>query len=213
LFTGIDSLLAVRPLNAFFNRFPRDKRVCQAASGVASSYDGLLDLFECLGSFLKRLTIYTMIPQPRNPIITEVVIIVMLELLSVLALASKQIKRGWFGECDITFILFMTQCAIEIFARKLIMGESEIETALQRLDRLTQEEARMAVALLGAVNDINDEAREKEEDEARRREPEKRDRDEWESDEWEKQRFDIVVLPVHLLRVRYLVRFAFVSMI
>jgi hypothetical protein len=58
------------------------------------------------------------------------------------------------------------------------------------------------------VSDINSEAREKEEDEARRREQVKRDRE-----EREKQRFDSVVLPVHLLRVRCPVCFAFVSMI
>ncbi|KAI0277603.1 hypothetical protein BGY98DRAFT_1187061 [Russula aff. rugulosa BPL654] len=43
LFVGIDVLLS-------------------AASGVTSSYDALLDLFECLGNFLKRLEVYTTIP-------------------------------------------------------------------------------------------------------------------------------------------------------
>jgi hypothetical protein len=38
-----------------------------------------------------------------------------------------------------------TQCAIEKFAKKLL-GESEVESVLQRLDRLTQDEARMTVA-------------------------------------------------------------------
>ncbi|KAI0277746.1 hypothetical protein BGY98DRAFT_1097197 [Russula aff. rugulosa BPL654] len=33
-----------------------------AASGVTLSYDALLDLFECLGNFLKRLEVYTTIP-------------------------------------------------------------------------------------------------------------------------------------------------------
>jgi hypothetical protein len=144
LFAGIDSLLAVRPLNAFFNRLPCDKRVCQVASGVTSSYDGLLDLFELLGRLLSRLEIYPTIPP--NTIITDVIIKIMLELLSVLALASKKIKWGRFSECAIIFILFMTQCAIEKFAKKLL-GEREIETALQRLDRLTLDEALVAAAL------------------------------------------------------------------
>jgi hypothetical protein len=39
----------------------------------------------------------------------------------------------------------MAQCATEKFAKKLL-GEGEIETILQRLDRLTQDEARMTVA-------------------------------------------------------------------
>ena len=39
----------------------------------------------------------------------------------------------------------MAQCATEKFAKKML-GESEIEAVLQRLDRLTQDEARMTVA-------------------------------------------------------------------
>ncbi len=76
---------------------------------------------------------------------TEVIVKIMLELLSVLALASKQIKQGRFSKRAITFILSMTQCAVENFTKKLL-GESEIETVLQRLDRLTQDEARMTIA-------------------------------------------------------------------
>jgi hypothetical protein len=90
-----------------------------------------------LGSFLKRLEIYTTIP-------SNTIIEIMLEILSVLAQASKQIKQGRFSECAITFILFMTQCAIETFAKKLI-GEGELETALQTLDQLAQDEARVTV--------------------------------------------------------------------
>jgi hypothetical protein len=51
-------------------------------------------------------------------------------------------------------MLPMTQCAIEKFTKKLL-GESEIETVLQRLDRLTQDEARMTVAqTLGVVHGL-----------------------------------------------------------
>ena len=85
---------------------------------------------------------------------TEVIVKIMLELLSVLALASKQIKQGRFSECAISFTLSMTRCAIEKFTKKLL-GESEIETVLQRLDRLTQDEARMTVAqTLGVVHGL-----------------------------------------------------------
>jgi hypothetical protein len=74
--------------------------VCQAASGVTSSYDALFDLFECLGNFLKRLEIYTMIPP--TPIMTDIVVTIMVELLSVLALATKQIRQGRFSKCAVT---------------------------------------------------------------------------------------------------------------
>jgi hypothetical protein len=104
-----------------------------------------------LGSFLKRLEIYTAIPP--NTILTEVIVKIMLEILSVLALALKQIKQGRFSEYTITFILSMTQCAIEKFTKKLL-GKSEIGTALQRLDRLTQEEALVVAQTLGAAHGL-----------------------------------------------------------
>ena len=48
----------------------------------------------------------------------------------------------------------MTQRAVEKFTKKLL-GESEIEAVIQRLDRLTQDEARMTVAqTLGVVHGL-----------------------------------------------------------
>jgi hypothetical protein len=48
----------------------------------------------------------------------------------------------------------VAQRVTEKFTKK-ILGESEIETVLQRLDRLTQEEARMTVAqTLGVVHGL-----------------------------------------------------------
>ena len=70
--------------------------ICQAATGVSSSYDALLELFECLTSFLKRLEIYTNLPP--TPVMTDVIIKIMAELLSVLALATKQINQGRFSK-------------------------------------------------------------------------------------------------------------------
>ncbi|KAH8977580.1 hypothetical protein EDB86DRAFT_3249740 [Lactarius hatsudake] len=98
-----------------------------AADGVSASYDALLELFECLGNFLKRLHIYAGIS--LEPSMTDVVAKIMVELITILALARKQIHRG----------------RLKQFAKKLL-GDSEIETILKRLDRLTQEEARMTVA-------------------------------------------------------------------
>jgi len=68
----------------------------QAASGVSSSYDALVDLFECLGNFLKRLRIYADLP--LTPSMKEISVKIMVELLSVLALATKQIKEGRFSK-------------------------------------------------------------------------------------------------------------------
>ena len=71
---------------------------------------------------------------------------IMAELLSVLALATKQIKERRFSKCTLAFSTpySVAQLASEKFARKLL-GESEIEDVLQRLKQLTEEEARMSV--------------------------------------------------------------------
>ena len=114
----------------------------QAANGVSSSYDALVDLFECVGNFLKRLRIYTDVAM--SPSMTEIIVKIMVELLSVFALATKQIKQGRFSKW-IVIHETRSQLDIEKFAKKLL-GESEIEAVLQRLDRLTQEEGRMTVA-------------------------------------------------------------------
>ena len=68
----------------------------QAASGVGSSYDALVDLFDCVGSFLKRLRIYTDLPLTSS--MMEISVKIVVELLSVFALATKQIKLGRFSE-------------------------------------------------------------------------------------------------------------------
>ena len=68
----------------------------QTASGVSLSYDALVDLFECLGNFLKRIRIYSDIP--LTPSMTEISVKIMVELLSVIALATKQVKQGRFSK-------------------------------------------------------------------------------------------------------------------
>ena len=68
---------------------------------VSSSYDALVDLFECLGNFVKRLEVYATIPP--TPMLTELVIKIMVELLSVLALATNQIKQGRFSKYAVTY--------------------------------------------------------------------------------------------------------------
>jgi fungal STAND N-terminal Goodbye domain len=152
VFTSIDVLLAVRPLSTRLNQDPCNNRLCQAASGVTSSYDALLELFECLGNFLKRLEIYITIPP--TTMMSDIIIKIMVEVLSVLALATKQIEQGRFSKCAVTYTLPMAHCAIEKFAKKLL-GESEVEAVLHKLDRLTQDEARMTVTqTLGVVHGL-----------------------------------------------------------
>jgi hypothetical protein len=113
-----------------------------------------LDLFEHLGRFIERLDIYTKIQ--LTPMMTGIIVKIMAELLSVLALATKQTKEKRFSKCTVasSILCSVAQRATEKFAKKLL-GESEIEEVLQRLNQLTQEEARMAVAeTLGLVHGL-----------------------------------------------------------
>jgi len=64
----------------------------QAANSVINSYDALVDLLESIGNFLKRLDIYTKVPP--TPALDEIVVKIMVELVSTLALATKALKEG-----------------------------------------------------------------------------------------------------------------------
>jgi hypothetical protein len=85
---------------------------------------------------------------------TDIIVKIMVKFLSVLSLATKQITQKRFSECVIPNTLSIAQCDTVKFAKKLL-GETEIEAILQRLDRLTQDEARIGVAeTLGVVHGL-----------------------------------------------------------
>jgi len=125
------------PAKAVFASFAM---LLAAAKDLSASYDTLVDLFESIEHFLSRLDIYTKIP--LNKALKDVVIKIMVALLSTLAVATKQIKQGRSKK----------------FMKKLF-GEAEVEALLQRLDRLTQDEARSTAtqsleAVYGLVQNI-----------------------------------------------------------
>ncbi|KAH9023526.1 hypothetical protein EDB83DRAFT_1984773 [Lactarius deliciosus] len=108
IFTGIGVLLA-------------------AAKDVRASHGAIIDLFERVENFFKRLEVYTQISLTTE--MAEVLVKIVIELLSILSIATKEVKRR----------------RAKIFARKLL-GRTDIEDALKRLDSLIQEEVQMAIA-------------------------------------------------------------------
>jgi hypothetical protein len=82
---------------------------------------------------------------PFNSAMTDIIVKILVKVLSVLALATKQIKQGQFSKSPVSFPFPKYEHGTEKFAKKLL-GEKEIEAVLQRLDRLTQDEARMTAA-------------------------------------------------------------------
>jgi hypothetical protein len=73
-----------------------DIQANQAAKGTRATCDPLVDLLESIEHFLKRLDIYTRIPP--TPAMDGIMVKIMVELLSTLALATKNFKRGRSSE-------------------------------------------------------------------------------------------------------------------
>jgi hypothetical protein len=73
-----------------------DNQVSQAVKDISASYDALLNLFASFENFLNRLTSY--IGVPPTSALTNVLVKILVELLSTLALATKQVKQGRFSE-------------------------------------------------------------------------------------------------------------------
>jgi len=63
----------------------------QAIKDVSTSYDALVELLESIEHFMSRLDIYTRVP-PTSPM-AEIIVKIMVELLSTLALVTKQINQ------------------------------------------------------------------------------------------------------------------------
>jgi hypothetical protein len=80
---------------------------------------------------------------------------IMLEVLNFIGIATKEIKQGRTSKRFLYKWVPADKPFTEKYLKKL-MGKNDIEDVLKRLDRLTQEEARMAAAqLLKATNTID----------------------------------------------------------
>ncbi len=77
--------------------------VSQAFKGVSSDLEAVVELLESIEHFLKRLDIYTKVTPTEA--MTEMVVKILVELLSTLALATKQIRQGRPSERVSTDIL------------------------------------------------------------------------------------------------------------
>jgi hypothetical protein len=76
----------------FLHPYACDIRSSQAFKGVTADFDAPVDFLESIELFLKRLDIYTKVAP--TPAMNEIVVKIMVELLSTLALVTKQIKQG-----------------------------------------------------------------------------------------------------------------------
>ena len=86
----------------------------------------------------------------------DIIVKIMVEVLSILGIMTKEVKQGKMSASYRVDIYPNADHRAETFFKKLV-GRKDVEDALQRLDHLTQEEARMAAAeTLTIARDIDD---------------------------------------------------------
>jgi len=68
----------------------------QAARDVRSSQETLVDIFERIENFFRRLEVYTEVPPTAD--MMDMMVKIMVEILSILGIATKEIKQGRTSE-------------------------------------------------------------------------------------------------------------------
>ena len=82
-------------------RYPSDVQLNQAANGVITSCEVLADMLESIEHFLNRLRIYTETSHSM-PIVDEIVVKLVVELISALALVTGKLKKRRLRESFLT---------------------------------------------------------------------------------------------------------------
>jgi hypothetical protein len=96
-------LLDVRAILQSICRWPDDVPVIQSAKGIISNCDALVDLLESIEHFLSHLNIYTR--TPPTPAMDEMVVKILVELISTLALVTEELRQRGSSEADFDDIL------------------------------------------------------------------------------------------------------------
>ncbi len=68
------------------------RSLSQAAKDVEASQDALVDLFERIENFFKRLESYTTV-RPTDAM-TDIIVKIMIEVLNIFAIATKEMRQG-----------------------------------------------------------------------------------------------------------------------
>jgi ACT domain-containing protein len=97
IFAGIGVLLLVRPLSI---PPPSHTDITQAVKDVETSRSVLFDIFDRIENFFRRLETYAATPATAE--MMDVIGKIMVEVLSILAIATKEIKQGRTSELTST---------------------------------------------------------------------------------------------------------------
>ena len=81
----------------------------QAAKGIISNCEALIDLLESIEHFLNRLDIYTWISP--SPAMDEIVVKILVELISTLGLVTEELKQRRSSESVLANVLLFLSAA------------------------------------------------------------------------------------------------------
>jgi len=76
----------------------------QAAKDVSAAHEALIDIFERIENFFKRLETYTEVRPSAG--MTDIIVKIMVEVLNILGIATKEIKQGRTSELSISLDLY-----------------------------------------------------------------------------------------------------------
>jgi hypothetical protein len=126
---------------------------------ISADQGALIELFERIENIFRRLEAYVEVPP--TPGMTDAIVTVMVEVLRILGIATKEIEQNRASELIIGDSSSLSADSFsERFMKKLV-GRTDIENALQRLEKVTLEETRMAAAealkaIHGVGNQVGD---------------------------------------------------------
>ncbi|KAF8256678.1 hypothetical protein EI94DRAFT_1710472 [Lactarius quietus] len=124
-----------------------------AAKDVAASQDILIDTFGRIESFFVRLEIYTGVP--LTPTMTDKMVQITVEVLGVLASATKEMEQSRASEFGVRLSFLGADISAEKFLKRVV-GRTDLEDGLKKLEKLTNEEIAMAtVQTLKVAHDID----------------------------------------------------------
>ena len=102
------------------SRWPGDVHMIQSAKGIISNCDALVDLLESIEHFLNQLNVYTRIP-PTSAM-DEIVVKILVELISTLALVTEELKQRRSSESVLAVVLLCSAPCSQI-CKEISQGE------------------------------------------------------------------------------------------
>jgi len=91
------------------------------AKDVRASHGAIIDLFERIENFFKRLEVYTQISLTTK--MAEVLVKIVIELLSILSIATKEVKRRRASELSQHFKLHQFHVCQKYFLGNYLGGQ------------------------------------------------------------------------------------------